>query len=306
MPTFAAMNSESVPRSELPRKPAWLKIRLGGGQTYSGVSQTIQGYGLHTICSSGRCPNQGECWTSGTASFMILGNVCTRQCRFCATASGHPLPPDTNEPLRLATSIRLMGLRHAVITSVDRDDLPDGGAAIWVETIATVRELNPATTIEVLLPDFMGKPTALTCVLAAAPDVAAHNVETVERLTPTVRSRAKYRYSLGVLERISQSGYRTKSGLMLGLGEREAEVEQTLRDMLSAGVQYLTIGQYLQPRRENLPVLRYYTPEEFNALGQLARSLGFAYVESGPLVRSSFHAERALEACGVATKTEAE
>lgn len=237
---------------------------------------------------------------------MILGNVCTRQCRFCATASGHPLPPDTNEPLRLATSIRLMGLRHAVITSVDRDDLPDGGAAIWVETIATVRELNPATTIEVLLPDFMGKPTALTRVLAAGPDVAAHNVETVERLTPTVRSRAKYRYSLGVLERISQSGYRTKSGLMLGLGEREAEVEQTLRDMLSAGVQYLTIGQYLQPRRENLPVLRYYTPEEFNALGQLARSLGFAYVESGPLVRSSFHAERALEACGVATKTEAE
>lgn len=206
----------------------------------------------------------------------------------------------------MATSIRLMGLRHAVITSVDRDDLPDGGAAIWAETIAKVRELNPATTIEVLLPDFMGKPTALTRVLAAAPDVVAHNVETVERLTPAVRSRAKYRYSLGVLARISQSGYRTKSGLMLGLGEREAEVEQTLRDMLSAGVQYLTIGQYLQPRRENLPVLRYYTPEEFDALGQLARSLGFAYVESGPLVRSSFHAERALEACGVVSKTEAE
>ncbi len=286
----------------IPRKPEWLKVALGGGRTYAGVSELLGQHGLHTICASGRCPNQGECWTSGTATFMLLGNICTRACRFCATPTGTPLPPDLNEPLRVAHSVRQMGLRHVVLTSVDRDDLPDGGAQQWVEVVEAVREVNPGTTVEVLLPDFLGKPGALEAVLATRPELVGHNVETVERLSPEVRSRARYGYSLTVLERIARAGLVPKSGLMLGIGERRDEVLATMDDLLRVGCQVLTLGQYLQPRRENLNVARYLTPEEFRELGEAARAKGFRYVESGPLVRSSFHAERALEACGIGAK----
>lgn len=288
--------SESSPRL---RKPEWLKIRLGGGDTYAGVSRTLEERGLHTICSSGRCPNQGECWQAGTATFLLLGNICTRSCRFCATPTGHPLPPDAQEPEKIAQSVRILMLKHVVLTSVDRDDLPDGGAAHWVRTIEAIRVTSPKTTIEVLLPDFMGKTGALEHVIESNPAILAHNIETVERLTPTVRSRAEYRYSLQVLERIALAGGLTKSGIMLGLGESQAEVLATMDDLCSVNCQILTIGQYLQPRRANAAVRRYVSPSEFAELADEARSRGFRYVEAGPLVRSSFHAEQALAACGI-------
>lgn len=290
---------DSEKKGGRPRKPDWLKVDLGGGASYAGVSRTLASRGLHTICSSGRCPNQGECWREGTATFMILGDVCTRRCRFCATASGRPLPPDGQEAVRVAQSAREMGLRHAVVTSVDRDDLADGGAAQWRALIRAMRRESPGTTLEVLLPDFMGKPFALERVLGEGPEIAAHNIETVERLTPEVRSRAQYRYSLGVLSRIAASDAVCKSGLMLGLGESHEEVLRTLRDLREAGVSVVTIGQYLQPTRRHYPVQRYVSPDEFAALREEAESMGFRYVESGPLVRSSFHAARALAACGV-------
>lgn len=282
-----------------PRKPDWLKVKLGGGSTYAEVNKVLETHGLHTICSSGRCPNQGECWACGTASFLIAGDICTRSCRFCATTTGRPLPLDPEEPARIAQSVKLMALSHAVITSVDRDDLPDGGAAHWVQTLLAVRALCPQTTLEVLLPDFMDKLGALEMVLAERPHIAAHNLETVRRLTPSVRSRATYERSLEVVRRIAESGLVSKSGVMLGLGETLDEVHEAMRDLRAVGCEVLTLGQYLQPTHANFPVARYVSPEEFDALRETAYSLGFRYVESGPLVRSSFHAARALEACGL-------
>lgn len=281
------------------RKPDWLKIRLGGGDTYAGVSRTLEERGLHTICSSGRCPNQGECWAAGTATFLLLGNICTRSCRFCATPTGHPLPPDADEPEKIAQSVKILQLKHVVLTSVDRDDLDDGGASHWNAVIGAIRAEMPQTSIEVLLPDFMHKDGALQRVIEARPDIVAHNIETVERITPHVRSRAQYRYSLSVLRQIAAAGAICKSGIMLGLGETFAEVEQTLRDLREVGCAVVTIGQYLQPRRTHVPVERYVSPQEFDELAACARELGFRYVESGPLVRSSFHAEKALAACGI-------
>lgn len=286
------------------RKPEWLRVNLGGGERYGEVSKLLESQGLHTICSSGRCPNQGECWREGTATFMILGDVCTRRCRFCATASGAPLPPSVEEAARVADSARAMRLRHVVVTSVDRDDLADGGAAQWCSVVRALRRECPAATIEALLPDFMGKPFALERVLSERPDIAAHNIETVERLTPSVRSHAKYRYSLDVLARIAGSGAVCKSGMMLGLGERQEEVLRTLRELREAGVCVVTLGQYLQPTHGHYPVERYVPPEEFSALRHEALRMGFRYVESGPLVRSSFHASRALAACGVSSRGE--
>lgn len=291
-------------REERLRKPDWLKVNLGGGANYGDVSRLLGSEGLHTICSSGRCPNQGECWREGTATFMILGDICTRQCRFCATQTGRPLPPDEGEAERVARSANAMGLRHAVVTSVDRDDLADGGAAQWQAMIRAMRRECPSATLEVLLPDFMGKPFALERVLGERPEIAAHNIETVERLTPTVRSRAQYKYSLKVLSRIAASDAVCKSGIMLGLGERREEVLMTLVHLRAAGVQVVTIGQYLQPTRRHHPVARYIPPEEFDTLRELAERMGFRYVEAGPLVRSSFHAARALEACGVKPRRE--
>ncbi len=290
------------PLSVYMRKPDWLKIRIGGGDVYAGVSRTLEERGLHTICSSGRCPNQGECWAAGTATFLLLGNICTRSCRFCATPTGHPLPPDAAEPEKIAQSVKILQLKHVVLTSVDRDDLPDGGAAHWVRVVEAIRAVMPKTSVEVLLPDFMGKEGALAQVLSSRPDIVAHNIETIERITPHVRSRAQYRYSLEVLRQIADAGAVCKSGIMLGLGETLAEVEQTMVDLRSVGCAVLTIGQYLQPRRTHIPVERYVTPEEFERLGVRARVLGFRYVESGPLVRSSFHAEKALAACGLSSQ----
>lgn len=281
------------------RKPDWLKIRLGGGATYAGVSRTLEEHGLHTICSSGRCPNQGECWKAGTATFLLLGDVCTRSCKFCATPTGHPSAPDEHEPQKIAQSVRILMLKHVVLTSVDRDDLADGGAEHWARTIEAIRAENPNTSIEVLLPDFMGKFGALERVIKTNPDIVAHNIETVERITPSVRSRAQYRYSLDVLKQIAEAGAITKSGLMLGLGESYSEILTTMDDLRSVNCQILTIGQYLQPRKTNADVKRYIPPEEFDQLGEEARKRGFRYVEAGPLVRSSFHAEKALAACGL-------
>lgn len=274
-----------------PRKPAWLKIDLSSTDDYGHTSRTILGGGLHTICASGKCPNRAECWSHGTATFMIGGNYCTRRCRFCATAfMSRPPALDPAEPESVARSIREMGLRYAVITSVDRDDLADCGAAHWAETIRAVRRLSPGTTIEVLLPDFGGDADALAAVLEAQPDVVGHNMETVRRLTPHVRFRATYDGSLAVLRQIARSGFIAKTGIMLGLGETPEEVHETMRDCLEAGVQTMTIGQYLRPTRQHLPVAEYVHPDRFRAYAEEGRAIGLKHVESGPLVRSSYHA----------------
>lgn len=279
------------------RKPDWLKIRLHNNEGFSQVARIVEEHGLHTICSSGRCPNQAECWSRRTATFMILGDICTRSCKFCATATGKPLPPDRDEPQKLARSVSLMGLKHCVITSVDRDDLPDGGASHWAASVRAVREANPDTTIEVLIPDFDGKGELIDVVLASAPDIVGHNIETVERLTPQVRSRARYRVSLATLKHIADSGATAKSGLMLGLGESEEEVLATMDDLLACGCKILTIGQYLRPTLKHLPVAEYVTPEKFAWYKEEALRRGFTYVESGPMVRSSYMAERAMQRC---------
>lgn len=279
------------------RKPDWLKIRLYNNEGFSQVARIVEEHGLHTICSSGRCPNQAECWSRRTATFMILGDICTRSCKFCATATGKPLPPDRDEPQKLARSVSLMGLKHCVITSVDRDDLPDGGASHWAASVRAVREANPDTTIEVLIPDFDGKGELIDVVLASAPDIVGHNIETVERLTPQVRSRARYRVSLATLKHIADSGATAKSGLMLGLGESEEEVLATMDDLLACGCKILTIGQYLRPTLKHLPVAEYVTPEKFAWYKEEALRRGFTYVESGPMVRSSYMAERAMQRC---------
>ncbi len=273
------------------RKPSWLKIRLSGGENYSTVKKIVSENQLHTICQSGNCPNQTECWGAGTATFMILGEICTRSCKFCATKTGKPLPADEKEPFRVARSVKLMKLKHCVITSVDRDDLDDGGALLWAQTITEIRKQNPATTIEVLLPDFQGQREEIQTVIEARPDIAAHNLETVERLTPLVRSAAKYPRSLDVIKQISQSGLKTKSGIMVGLGESFDEVLKTMDDLIAAGCQILTIGQYLQPTVAHLPVEEYIHPDIFAQYKTEGLRRGFRVVESNPLVRSSYHAE---------------
>lgn len=281
-----------------PEKPDWLKIRLHRDETFAEVDRVVRSRSLHTICSSGRCPNKAECWSRRTATFMILGDVCTRNCRFCATASGRPSGTDAEEPEKVAESIALMGLRHAVITSVTRDDLPDGGAEHWAATVEAVRRRNPHTTIEVLIPDMDGRTELLDIVAASHPDIAGHNIETVERLTPAVRSRAEYRRSLAVLSYMGSLGLRTKSGLMVGLGESWEEVLQTLRELRDAGVGIVTIGQYLQPTSGHWPVAEYVEPERFEYYRRAAMDMGFGYCASAPLVRSSYMAEEALKSSG--------
>lgn len=276
-------------------KPAWLKTRLHRSGAWAEVQRIVEQHGLHTICRSGRCPNRAECWSRRTATFLILGEICTRGCRFCATRTGRPLAPDADEPLEVARSIARMGLRHAVITSVTRDDLPDGGAAHWAATVEAIRSLNPDTAIELLIPDLDARPDLLDAVLASKPDLVGHNIETVERLTPEVRSRARYRTSLATLRYLSERGAATKSGLMLGLGEREEEVLETLHDLRRAGVRIVTLGQYLRPSLEHWPVAAYIEPERFEAYRLRALEMGFDYCASAPLVRSSYRAEEALQ-----------
>jgi len=277
---------------EIKRKPDWLKIKLPLGANYRQVKQIVTGHGLNTICSSGKCPNMGECWGAGTATLMILGEICTRSCKFCATRTGKPLPLDPDEPSRLAESVRLMGLKHAVITSVDRDDLEDGGAAHWAATIKAVKNMNPGITIEVLIPDFDNRLELILLVANEEPEIVSHNLETVERLTPLVRSRASYRTSLDVIRKISGAKSVSKSGIMLGLGETRDEILQTMDDLVGAGCEIFTMGQYLQPTRAHLEVAEYVHPDEFARLKTEGLQRGFRIVESAPLVRSSYHAEK--------------
>jgi lipoic acid synthetase len=275
-------------------KPKWLRVKLPIGESYKNVRAIVDEHKLHTICESGNCPNMGECWGEGTATFMILGNICTRSCGFCAVATGRPLEADPFEPARVARSIQLMKVKHAVITSVDRDDLADGGANIWFETVQAVRRMSPGTTMETLIPDFAGKWENLQRIIDAAPEIVSHNLETVRRLTKQVRIQAKYDRSLEVLFRLKKGGMRTKSGVMLGLGESEQEVVETMQDLRSVQVDILTLGQYLQPTPKHLPVAEFITPEKFAEYKELGMQMGFRYVESGPLVRSSYHAEKHL------------
>ena len=284
---------ESNEKVRIP-KPKWLRVKLPTGENYRHVRSLVDQHKLHTICESGNCPNMGECWGEGTATFMILGNICTRSCGFCAVATGKPLEADPFEPLRVAKSIKLMGVKHAVITSVDRDDLADGGSAIWFDTVAQVRKISPGTTMETLIPDFAGKWENLQRIIDAAPEVVSHNLETVRRLTRQVRIQAKYDRSLEVLLRLKQADMHTKSGVMLGLGESESEILETIDDLSAVGVDILTLGQYLQPTPKHLPVREFVTPEKFAEYKTYALGKGFRYVESGPLVRSSYHAEKHL------------
>lgn len=274
------------------RKPDWLRVKLPVGEEYKKVRKIVSDHKLHTICESGNCPNMGECWSAGTATVMILGNVCTRSCGFCAVNTGRPEEVDPYEPLRVAKSVKLMGLKHVVITSVDRDDLKDGGSEIWAKTVETIRKMNPGVTLETLIPDFQGKWENLKRVIDVKPEIVSHNLETVRRLTREVRVQARYDRSLEVLKRLSDSGITTKSGIMLGLGESEEEILETMDDLRTVGVKILTMGQYLQPTKQHLPVLEFITPAKFEHLGNLAKAKGFEFVESGPLVRSSYHAEK--------------
>ena len=274
------------------RKPEWLKISIGANERYTETKRIVESHCLHTICSSGRCPNMGECWGRGTATFMIGGNICTRSCKFCNTPTGRPLPLDPQEPTHVAESVRLMKLSHAVVTSVDRDDLPDLGASHWAQTIREIRRLNPDTTLEVLIPDFQGRGELVEQVIEARPDIISHNMETVRRLSPLVRSAARYDTSLDVIRQIAASGITAKSGIMVGLGETPAEVEEVMDDLRAAGCQIMTIGQYLQPSHRHYPVAEYVTPEQFKRYEETGLAKGFT--ESGPLVRSSYHAEKSL------------
>jgi lipoic acid synthetase len=276
------------------RKPEWLKIRLPRGEEFAKVNALVKKYHLHTICTSGNCPNQADCWERGTATLMILGDICTRSCKFCNVTTGKPLPVDKDEPLKVAQTVKELGLKHCVLTSVDRDDLPDGGAVHWAETILQVKKLNPGTSIEALIPDFDGKQELINVVMETEPEVISHNLETVRRLTPVIRSRAKYDTSLSVIQYIAKSNLTAKSGIMLGLGETEDEILQTMDDLLAVGCKVFTMGQYLQPARDNFPVQEYITPEKFEAYKQIGLKKGFRFVESGPLVRSSYHAEKHL------------
>lgn len=274
------------------RKPEWLKINIGANERYTETKKIVDSHCLHTICSSGRCPNMGECWGKGTATFMIGGDICTRSCKFCNTQTGRPHPLDENEPTHVAESIALMKLSHAVITSVDRDDLPDLGAAHWAKTIREIKRLNPSTTTEVLIPDFQGKLELVDQVIEAGPNIISHNMETVKSISPQVRSAANYETSLKVIGRIASQGVTAKSGIMVGLGETPEEVEALMDDLLAVGCQILTIGQYLQPSHRHYPVAAYITPEQFARYKEIGLKKGFNIVESAPLVRSSYHAEK--------------
>jgi lipoic acid synthetase len=276
---------------QIQRKPSWLRARLPGGPGYAGVRELVDEHKLHTVCQSAQCPNLGECWSRGTATVMILGNICTRSCNFCAIQTGRPTELDLGEPARVADAVARMNLRHVVLTSVARDELADGGASVWAATVRAVRYRNPQTAIEVLVPDFKGRLADVDTVLAATPDIFNHNVETVERLQRPVRVQARYDRSRSVLRHAKSRGFTVKTGFMLGLGERREEIEQTMRDLSGDQVEILTIGQYLQPTRQHLPVDRWVTPEEFQHWKEFGLALGFGVVESGPLVRSSYHAD---------------
>jgi len=285
---------EQKPQNERVKKPKWLRVKLPTGKEYREVRDVVSEHKLHTICESGNCPNMGECWGAGTATFMILGNVCTRSCGFCAVSTGKPAEADIFEPRRVAESIKLMKVKHAVITSVDRDDLQDGGSEIWEATVKAVRKHSPGTTLETLIPDFGGKWENLQRVIDVAPEIVSHNLETVRRLTKEVRIQAKYNRSLEVLRRLKEGGMRTKSGIMLGLGETEEEVIEAMDDLRSVGVDVLTLGQYLQPTTQHIAVDEFITPDKFEEYKQIGLEKGFRFVESSPLVRSSYHAEKHL------------
>ena len=277
------------------KKPKWLRVKLPTGENYKNVRGLVDKYKLHTICESGHCPNMGECWGAGTATFMILGNICTRSCGFCNVATGRPLSVDWEEPEKVARSVKLMKIKHAVLTSVDRDDLADGGSIIWKETVHAIRRLSPNTTMETLIPDFKGELHNVDRIIEANPEIVSHNIETVRRLTRKVRIQAQFDRSLSVLKYLKEKGIRrTKSGIMLGLGETEEEVLDAMKDLRKADVDVLTIGQYLQPTSRHLPVVEFITPEVFDRLKEIGLKMGFIYVESGPLVRSSYHAEKHL------------
>jgi lipoic acid synthetase len=282
------INNKRTPR------PDWLKVKAPGGESFTKIKNMLRDNALHTVCESARCPNMGECWACGTATFMILGDVCSRNCRFCAITKGHPTAPDVDEPQKLAESIKSMKLHHAVITSVTRDDLADGGAQHWANVILKAKEINPDTTIEVLIPDFAGDLAALQIVIDAHPDILNHNVETVPRLYSTVRPKANYEQSLRVLAECRRQGLRTKTGIMVGLGETKEEIAGVMRDLVKIGVSIFTIGQYLQPTQEHIAVTRYVHPDEFEEFKTMGIEIGLEHVESAPLVRSSYHAERAV------------
>ena len=289
------MNNQPRKETGRQRLPPWLKMQRAKGENYSRVKNLVGSNNLHTICTSGNCPNIGECWNAGTATFMILGDICTRSCKFCGVKTGKPLPVDRDEPARLAGSVRTMKLKHAVITSVDRDDLEDSGSGFWAETIRAIKRLNPEVTIEALIPDFDGREEDITQVINAGPDVISHNLETVRRLTPGIRSRAKYDRSIEVLKFIALSGVTTKSGIMVGLGEIDREVFETMDDLLMVGCKVMTIGQYLQPTLDHYPVIEYIHPDLFEQYRLAGLEKGFKFVESSPLVRSSYHAEKHVD-----------
>lgn len=276
------------------KKPKWLRVKLPTGENYRKVRSLVDEHKLHTICESGSCPNMGECWGEGTATFMILGNICTRSCGFCAVKTGRPEEVDNFEPGKVAHSVKTMGIKHAVVTSVDRDDLKDGGSEIWVQTVKAIRHQSPGTTMETLIPDFAGNWENLQRIIDVAPEIVSHNLETVRRLTKQVRIQAKYDRSLEVLFRLKKGGMRTKSGIMLGLGETDEEILETMEDLRSVQVDILTLGQYLQPTSKHLPIVEFFTPERFDRYREIGMEMGFRYVESGPLVRSSYHAEKHL------------
>jgi|TARA_B100000513_G_scaffold87953_1_gene36785 lipoic acid synthetase len=280
--------------AEKPKKPSWLKVKLPTGESYKKVRNLVSEHNLHTICESGNCPNMGECWGAGTATFMILGNICTRSCDFCAVSTGKPEEVDVFEPARVANSVKLMNVKHAVLTSVDRDDLQDGGADIWVKTVKAIRRKSPETTLETLIPDFAGKWENLQKIIDVAPEIVSHNIETVRRLTKKIRIQAKYNRSLELLLRLKKGGMKTKSGLMLGLGETDEEVLETMQDLRTVEVDVLTLGQYLQPTPKHAPVKDFITPEKFEEYKKIGLEMGYKFVESGPLVRSSYHAEKHL------------
>ncbi len=288
------MSLETVASTTAPKgKPKWLRVKLPTGKKYTQLRSLVDKYDLHTICTSGSCPNMGECWGEGTATFMILGNICTRSCGFCGVKTGRPEQVDWEEPEKVARSIKIMGIKHAVVTSVDRDDLKDMGSIIWVETVKAIRRMNPETTLETLIPDFQGIERHLDRIVGVAPEVVSHNMETVKRLTREVRIQAKYERSLEVLRYLKEAGVnRTKSGIMLGLGELEEEVIETMRDLREAKVDVVTIGQYLQPSKKHLPVKEFITPEQFKKYETLGIEMGFRHVESGALVRSSYKAHK--------------
>ena len=288
------MKEDEIKLVERIKKPKWLRVKLPIGENYRKVRSLVDEHKLHTICESGSCPNMGECWGEGTATFMILGNVCTRSCGFCAVKTGKPEEVDTYEPGKVANSVKIMKVKHAVITSVDRDDLKDGGSEIWAQTVRAIRKQSPGTTLETLIPDFAGKWENLQVIIDVAPEIVSHNLETVRRLTKQVRIQAKYDRSLELLFRLKKGGMHTKSGLMLGLGESEQEILETMQDLRNVGVEVLTLGQYLQPTLKHLPVVEFINPEKFEYYKLKGLEMGFRYVESGPLVRSSYHAEKHL------------